>query len=171
MRVMRRGGVEQPEDTLMKTAKNIEKSQIEELKPKQYGGSCSGGLRSKGRNFRDLFTPCAVTSSLLKLSHLAAKNALPGDVILFSPACSSFDQFHDNQGAEKLCLRAAKTLAPTMDGRNTDAYPTICRRWPKSDRTEPTASKIIYNLPRVFLRKNPGAKITTPKNHLTMKGR
>ena len=168
---MRGGGVKQLESALMRTLENMEKARADSSAGEEYGANGSVELRNGGRNFQDVFTPCTLRGSLLKISHLTAENALAGDVILFSPACSRFDQFHDNQGAEKVCLRAAKVLAPTMGGRNTDAYPTICRQWPKSDRTGSTASKKIYNLPRVFLRKNPGAKITTQKNYLTMKGR
>jgi len=166
---MRRGGVEQLEDTLMKSAENIDKSRIGWLEPKQYGASRSGELRSKCRIFRDCFTPCARTGSLLKISHLAARNAVPDDVILFSPGCSSFDQFLKNQRAENVCLRAAKALAPTRGGRNTEIHHNM-QAVAKSLQAEPAVEKLIYDLRRVFLRKNPGAKTTLkiPHNERTL---
>ncbi len=43
-----------------------------------------------------LFTPCAGADSLLEAVSVAANSAAPGDVILFSPACSSVDQSLDD---------------------------------------------------------------------------
>jgi hypothetical protein len=170
MRVVRGGGVEQLEDTLMKPAENIEISRIGEPGPKEYGTSCSGDPRSHGRKFWDSFTPCAEGGSLLKISHLAAKNALPGDVILFSPACSSFDQYRKNQGGEKVCLRGAKTLAPTMGGRNTEIHHNM-QAVAKTRLVGTPAGKINLRLAPGFFEEKPRRKITTQKTYLTMKGR
>jgi hypothetical protein len=159
---MRRGGVEQLEDTLMKLTENIEKSQIGRLEPKQYGASCSGELRSEGRKFRDCFTPCARTGSLLKISHLAARNAVPGDVILFSPGYSSFDQFLKNQRAENVCLRAAKALAPTRGGRNTEIHHNM-QAVAKSLQFGTCGGKINLRLASGFFEEKPRRK-NNPKN-------
>jgi UDP-N-acetylmuramoylalanine--D-glutamate ligase len=44
-----------------------------------------------------LFTSCKVAGTLLEAITEAAQNATPGDVVLLSPACSSFDQFRNYQ--------------------------------------------------------------------------
>jgi UDP-N-acetylmuramoylalanine--D-glutamate ligase len=49
-----------------------------------------------------LFTPCTVSGSLIEAIAEAARIAVPGDVVLFSPACSSSDKFRNykNRGQE-----------------------------------------------------------------------
>src|SRR5438445_9251532 len=42
-----------------------------------------------------LFTPCTVVGSLLEAVQQSAANAVPGDIVLLSPACSSFDMFQN----------------------------------------------------------------------------
>ena len=43
------------------------------------------------------FTPCALVGSLLEAVSSASQDAEAGDVVLLSPACSSFDMFRDYQ--------------------------------------------------------------------------
>jgi len=43
------------------------------------------------------FAPCTLVQTLLEAVIGAAKNAVPGDVVLLSPACSSFDMFRNYQ--------------------------------------------------------------------------
>jgi UDP-N-acetylmuramoylalanine--D-glutamate ligase len=69
-----------------------------------------------------LFTPCAVTGTLLEAITTAAKNAVPGDVILLSPACSSFDQFRNYQHRGEVFRDAARALAATMGGGNGNGH-------------------------------------------------
>lgn len=57
-----------------------------------------------------LFTPCTPVGSLLEAVAVAAQNASEGDVILLSPACSSFDQFRDYQHRGEVFCQAAKTI-------------------------------------------------------------
>jgi UDP-N-acetylmuramoylalanine--D-glutamate ligase len=57
-----------------------------------------------------LFTPCATAGSLLEAVSGAAKNAAPGDVVLLSPACSSFDQFRDYQHRGEVFCEAVRSL-------------------------------------------------------------
>jgi UDP-N-acetylmuramoylalanine--D-glutamate ligase len=60
--------------------------------------------REKIRAAWSLFTPCTLSNSLLEAITEAAKNATAGDVVLLSPACSSFDQFRNyQQCGEKFC--------------------------------------------------------------------
>ena len=57
-----------------------------------------------------LFTPCTPVGSLLEAVAEAARLASEGDVILLSPACSSFDQFRDYQHRGEVFCQAAKTI-------------------------------------------------------------
>ena len=54
-----------------------------------------GETREKIRAAWSLFTPCTVVSSLLEAIEQSAANAVPGDVVLLSPACSIFDMFQN----------------------------------------------------------------------------
>ncbi|MBC8094803.1 MAG: UDP-N-acetylmuramoyl-L-alanine--D-glutamate ligase, partial [Akkermansiaceae bacterium] len=68
------------------------------------GAFLIGETREKIRSAWSLFTPCTLSDSLLEAVTVAAKNAVPGDVILLSPACSSFDQFQNyQQRGERFC--------------------------------------------------------------------
>jgi UDP-N-acetylmuramoylalanine--D-glutamate ligase len=54
-----------------------------------------GETREKLRAAWSLFTPCTLADSLLEAVQSAARDAVSGDVVLLSPACSSFDQFQN----------------------------------------------------------------------------
>lgn len=56
-----------------------------------------GETREKIRAAWSLFTPCTLVDSLAEAVAQAADSARPGDVVLLSPACSSFDMFRDYQ--------------------------------------------------------------------------
>jgi UDP-N-acetylmuramoylalanine--D-glutamate ligase len=56
-----------------------------------------GETREKIRAAWGLFTPCSLADSLPEAVSLAAAQAGPGDVVLLSPGCSSFDQFQNYQ--------------------------------------------------------------------------
>ena len=43
--------------------------------------------------FKDVFSRCTCVTTMEEALDEAIKNSAPGDVILLSPACSSFDQF------------------------------------------------------------------------------
>jgi UDP-N-acetylmuramoylalanine--D-glutamate ligase len=68
-----------------------------------------------------LFTPCTLVSSLLEAVSEAARHASEGDVVLLSPACSSFDQFRDYQHRGEVFCQAVKTIC----GGARDADPNI----------------------------------------------
>jgi UDP-N-acetylmuramoylalanine--D-glutamate ligase len=61
------------------------------------GAFLIGETRDRLRSAWSLFTPCSLCSSLLEATQEAARQAVPGDVVLLSPACSSFDQFQNYQ--------------------------------------------------------------------------
>lgn len=57
-----------------------------------------------------LFTPCTPVGSLLEAVAEAVRHASEGDVVLLSPACSSFDQFRDFQHRGEVFCQAVKTI-------------------------------------------------------------
>jgi UDP-N-acetylmuramoylalanine--D-glutamate ligase len=63
-----------------------------------------GAASEKIRSAWTLFTSCKICGSLIEAVTEAAKNASSGDVVLFSPACSSLDQFKSyQQRGEEFC--------------------------------------------------------------------
>jgi UDP-N-acetylmuramoylalanine--D-glutamate ligase len=61
------------------------------------GAFLLGETQEKLRASWSLFTPCTMVASLLEAVQRAAETAVPGDVVLLSPACSSFDMFRSYQ--------------------------------------------------------------------------
>jgi UDP-N-acetylmuramoylalanine--D-glutamate ligase len=84
-----------------------------------------GETREKIRAAWSLFTPCTVVSSLLEAVQQSAANAVPGDVVLLSPACSSFDMFQNYQHRGEVFRQAVGQLKQTTrrgtGGGNTSA--------------------------------------------------
>jgi UDP-N-acetylmuramoylalanine--D-glutamate ligase len=64
----------------------------------------------------DSFTPCAVPGSLLEAVAEAAKNATSGDVVLLSPARSSWDQFQNHQHRGEVFCQAVKSIGRGVHG-------------------------------------------------------
>lgn len=75
------------------------------------GALLLGETREKIRAAWGLFTPCTLADSLLEAVAEAARQAVPGDVILLSPACSSFDQFQNYQHRGEVFRQAVRDLA------------------------------------------------------------
>ncbi len=69
-----------------------------------------GEAAEKIRAAWSLFTPCTLAASLVEAVAEAAKNAVSGDVVLLSPACSSFDQFRNYQERGESFCRAVKSI-------------------------------------------------------------
>lgn len=67
------------------------------LSQRVKGAFLIGETREKIRAAWSLFTPCTLKDSLIEAVHEAAAGAVSGDVVLLSPACSSFDQFQNYQ--------------------------------------------------------------------------
>jgi UDP-N-acetylmuramoylalanine--D-glutamate ligase len=70
-----------------------------------------GEAGEKLRAAWSLFTPCTVVDSLLEAVNEAAKDALPGDVVLLSPACSSLGQFRDYQERGERFCQAVQSIS------------------------------------------------------------
>jgi UDP-N-acetylmuramoylalanine--D-glutamate ligase len=56
------------------------------------------------------FVPCIKVQTLLEAVNGAAKHAVPGDVVLLSPACSSFDMFQNYQHRGEVFREAVQSL-------------------------------------------------------------
>ena len=84
------------------------------------GAFLFGETREKIRAAWSLFTSCTLVGSLLEGISEAAKNAVSGDVVLLSPACSSFDQFQNYQQRGEVFRQAVARLAGT---RSQDSAP------------------------------------------------
>jgi UDP-N-acetylmuramoylalanine--D-glutamate ligase len=80
------------------------------LSQRVKGAFLIGETRDKIRAAWSLFTPCTQMDSLLEAVSEAAKHAAPGDVVLLSPACSSFDQFQNYQHRGEVFRQAVMHL-------------------------------------------------------------
>jgi UDP-N-acetylmuramoylalanine--D-glutamate ligase len=80
------------------------------LSQRAKGAFLIGETREKIRAAWSLFTPCTLADSLAKAVSEAARNAEPGDVVLLSPACSSFDQFQNYQHRGDVFRQAVQNL-------------------------------------------------------------
>jgi UDP-N-acetylmuramoylalanine--D-glutamate ligase len=98
-----------------------------------------GETREKIRAAWSLFTPCAVVNSLLEAVQQSAANAVPGDVILLSPACSSFDMFQNYQHRGEVFRQAVERLKSSGAGGAADSAPTAGGR--NSRKAEPVEHK------------------------------
>ena len=70
-----------------------------------------GEAAEKIRASWSLFTPCKVSSTLLQAITEAAQSATAGDVVLLSPACSSFDLFRNYQHRGDEFCSAVKSIS------------------------------------------------------------
>jgi len=75
------------------------------------GAFLIGETREKLRAAWSLFTPCAVVDSLLEAVDGAHEHAEAGDLVLLSPACSSYDMFQNYQHRGEVFREAVKALA------------------------------------------------------------
>lgn len=80
------------------------------------GAFVFGETREKIRAAWSLFTACTAVGTLLEATSEAAKNAVSGDVVLLSPACSSFDQFQNYQHRGEVFRQAVKALEKGRHG-------------------------------------------------------
>ena len=94
------------------------------LSQRVKGAFLIGETREKIRGAWGLFTPCALMDSLLEAVQDAAHKAVAGDVVLLSPACSSFDQFRNYQHRGEVFRQAVKNFEhKTASGRATRPGP------------------------------------------------
>jgi len=79
------------------------------------GAFLIGESREKLRASWSLFTPCTRVDSLLEAVQGAAANAVDGDIVLLSPACSSFDMFESYQHRGRIFRAAVEQLTKAAD--------------------------------------------------------
>ncbi len=85
------------------------------LSQRVKGAFLIGETREKIRAAWSLFTPCTLADSLLEAVSEAARRAAAGDVVLLSPACSSFDQFRNYQHRGEVFRQAVLDLRKAAD--------------------------------------------------------
>lgn len=83
-----------------------------------------GETREKLRASWSLFTPCSLVDSLLEAVNEAVRNSAPGDVVMLSPACSSFDSFRDYRHRGEVFRQAVEQLQSTSNGGVAAGSPT-----------------------------------------------
>jgi UDP-N-acetylmuramoylalanine--D-glutamate ligase len=116
-----------------------------------------GESRERLRAAWSLFTPCSDASTLLEALLLAAQGAVAGDVVLWSPACFSRDQFPDHQRAGDVYKSAILTLQWPTNGGPLSPDPTGGAG--NGAGASPSLNPIAPagNSPRSFEREDPGA--------------
>ena len=92
------------------------------------GAFLMGESRAKLRASWSLFTPCTVVDSLLEAVQSAAESAADGDIVLLSPACSSFDMFESYQDRGKMFRAAVEQLTKAADLQSNRAAKEPCSR-------------------------------------------
>jgi UDP-N-acetylmuramoylalanine--D-glutamate ligase len=80
------------------------------LSQRVKGALLIGETRERIRAAWSLFTPCTLADTLVEAVAEAARQAAPGDVVLLSPACSSFDQFQNYQHRGEVFRQAVQGL-------------------------------------------------------------
>ena len=80
------------------------------LSQRVKGAFLIGETREKLRAAWSLFTPCTLADTLEESVTEAARNAVAGDIVLLSPACSSFDQFQNYQHRGEAFRQAVSKL-------------------------------------------------------------
>jgi len=94
------------------------------LSQRVKGAFLIGETREKIRAAWSLFTPCTLADSLIEAVSEAVHHAAAGDVVLLSPACSSFDQFRNYQHRGEVFREAVLDLRNAADsagGRTAQA--------------------------------------------------
>lgn len=87
------------------------------------GAFLIGDTREKIRAAWSLFTPCTLMNSLLEAVNEAARLAKPGEVVLLSPACSSFDMFQNYQHRGEVFREAVNAWAAVQASARGDEIP------------------------------------------------
>ncbi len=116
------------------------------------GAFLFGETREKIRAAWSLFTSCTLVGSLLEGISEAANRAVSGDVVLLSPACSSFDQFQNYQQRGDIFRQAVQSLAGLRSQARTH-HPADASRPGAPDARQSIETKT--NSRRDLLRANP----------------
>ncbi len=95
------------------------------LSQRVRGAFLFGETRQKLQSAWSLFTPCTLVDSLAEAGAEAARQAAPGDVVLLSPACSSFDQFQNYQHRGEVFRQAVQNLQVSRPSSIGGANPIL----------------------------------------------
>ena len=90
------------------------------LRQRVKGAFLLGETRARIQSAWERFVPCTAVDSLLEAVNEAARRAVSGDVVLLSPACSSFDMFQNYQHRGEVFRQAVAgwTHRPAVNGRS-----------------------------------------------------
>ena len=88
------------------------------LSQRVKGAFLLGETRARIQSAWERFVPCTAVDSLLEAVNEAARRAVSGDVVLLSPACSSFDMFQNYQHRGEVFRQAVAvwTQLPSAGG-------------------------------------------------------
>ena len=89
------------------------------LSQRVRGAFLIGEAREKMRAAWSLFAPCFPAVSLLEAVTEAAQKATAGDIVLLSPACSSFDMFQNYEQRGEVFRQAVQQVAETTGDERT----------------------------------------------------
>jgi UDP-N-acetylmuramoylalanine--D-glutamate ligase len=98
-----------------------------------------GETRERIRAAWSLFTPCTLVASLSEAVHKASQAAASGDVVMLSPACSSFDMFQNYQHRGEVFRQAVQSIAAQAHRQPSAQSP------PAAERSVNPASAIDEN--------------------------
>ncbi|MBI3414529.1 MAG: UDP-N-acetylmuramoyl-L-alanine--D-glutamate ligase [Verrucomicrobia bacterium] len=132
------------------------------LSQRVKGAFLIGETREKMRAAWSLFTPCSPVGSLLEAVSEAARKAVSGDIVLLSPACSSFDMFQNYQDRGEVFRRAVACVAknPNHPGGDRGNKAMADSRINDDDVN-------LANLRRCFREEKLAPKLTKTKTQLT----
>jgi UDP-N-acetylmuramoylalanine--D-glutamate ligase len=117
------------------------------------GAFLLGETREKLRAAWSLFTPCTLVETLLEAVSKAAESAAPGDVVLLSPSCSSFDMFQNYQHRGQVFREAVESLIQTTGGSRSEMTTIATRKATKISPGEANNLRTFFEDDRADLRK------------------
>ena len=126
-----------------------------------------GETRERIQSAWSLFTPCTLADSLCDAVSMAYENGISGDVVLLSPACSSFDMFQNYQHRGEVFRRAVQQLLSTSQAVHPQGKSVLAHSDANSLELleEPFSNNISS---RGFLTKSPAmnkSESNTPHNN------
>jgi hypothetical protein len=118
---------------------------------------------------KKLFLPCVFAETLLEAVPVLVKSAVRGDVILYSSACSSFDQLRDSQHRGEVFPRDFIGLAATIRRGGIDEHPNMQTSDGSASLAKSEKAKKFQFAPGFFEEKprRESNKSTNQKHHLT----
>ncbi|MHB1307731.1 MAG: Mur ligase family protein [Limisphaerales bacterium] len=126
-----------------------------------------GEVREKLRAAWSLFTPCTLVGSVLEAATVAVQSAVPGDVVLLSPACSSREPSTDEKSLGEVFREAVRHMGQTTGGGASLPGPIPWGAGGSPPVAPPLPSATNDSLLRRLLREDAGAKpiVTSDQLH------